>query len=259
MIRWEEHGHVGVAIIDREERRNALNADLCAEMLRHLQSNPSCRAVVITGRGTAFSAGADLGTRFGDEGAAAEQAHSSTDTFRPIFEDLMGAIDDYTAPVIAAINGPAIGAGLQLAVGCDLRVVSRGATLGIPAGKLGVFLSPANIERLGLLVGQGAAREVLVAGAMFTAGEALAKGLANRVVDDAFAASLEWADEIAQLAPLTVAGHKRALVLLARAQGYTPEQRAEVEALERRAFDSADVQEGMAAFADKRAADFKGR
>jgi enoyl-CoA hydratase/carnithine racemase len=217
VIHWEERGHVGVATIDREERRNALNGELCAEMLRLLQSNPTCRAVVITGRGTAFSAGADLGTRFGDEGTAAEQAHSTTDTFRPIFEHLMEAIDDYTAPVIAAINGPAIGAGLQLAVGCDLRVVARDATLGIPAGRLGVFLSPSNIERLGMLVGQGAAREALVAGAMFTAEEAHLKGLANRVVDDAFAASLEWAEEIAQLAPLTVAGHKRALVLFARA------------------------------------------
>ena len=158
MIHWEARGHVGVATIDREDRRNALNAELCAEMLRLLESNPSCRAVVITGRGTAFSAGADLGTRFGDEGPAAEQAHSTTDTFRPIFEHLMEAIDDYAAPVIAAINGPAIGAGLQLAVGCDLRVVSRDAMLGIPAGRLGVFLSPSNIERLGMLVGQGAAR-----------------------------------------------------------------------------------------------------
>src|SRR5437763_1170814 len=99
------------------------------------------------------------------------------DTFRPAFDRLLDAIVDYPAPVLAAVNGPAIGAGMQLAVACDLRIAAFTATFSIPAARLGVFLSPANVQRLATLVGQGAARDLLLTARTLAADEAAAVGL----------------------------------------------------------------------------------
>jgi enoyl-CoA hydratase/carnithine racemase len=129
VIRWEVRELVGVATIDRPERRNALNAEVCAQLLEHLEADHDLRAVVITGAGDqAFSAGADLVVRAED---ASEPGGG--DTFRPAFERVLAAIVDYPAPVLAAINGAAIGAGLQLAVACDVRIAVTTAMFSIPA------------------------------------------------------------------------------------------------------------------------------
>jgi len=253
VIRWETAELVGIATIDRPERRNALNAELCAQLLARLEAEPDLRAVVITGAGDkAFCAGADLVVRAED---ASEPGGG--DTFRPAFERLLDAIVDYPAPVLAAVNGPAIGAGLQLAVACDLRVAAFGATFGIPAGRLGVFLSPANVQRLAALVGQGAARDLLLTSRALDADEAAAIGLVQRRVPDALDAALEIAVEIAALAPLTVQGHKRALNLVAG--GVDAAALDEMRALEARAFASRDLREGLAAFGEKRPPRFEGR
>jgi enoyl-CoA hydratase len=254
LIEFEVRGDVGIATIDRPERRNALNGELCAQLRGHLVEHAGLRAVVITGAGTAFCAGADLVTRFeGGEGEAV------VDTFRPSFEEALDAITDYRAPVIAAVNGPAIGAGMQLAVACDLRVAGPTARFAIPGGKLGVHLSPKNIWRLALLVGQGAARDFLLAGRTVDADEALRLRVVERLSDDELRDALAVAGEIAASAPLTMQGHKRSLNLVAEAQALSPEVRAEIAELERAAFESDDLREGMAAFAEKRTPKFEGR
>lgn len=252
MIRFEERGLVGFATIDRQERRNALNAELCAELRARLEQSTELRAIIITGAGTAFCSGADLVTRFAADGDA------TTDTFRPAFEEVLDAIVAHPAPVIAAINGPAIGAGMQLAVACDVRVAALGARLAIPGGKLGIHLSARNIWRLVQLVGQGAARDFLLAGRAVDAEEALHLGLVQYVDHDAAAAALALAGEIAASAPLTVRGHKRSLNLVADAQWLGDDARAEIAALEAGAFASNDLREGMAAFAEKRTPEFHG-
>ena len=258
MIRWEHDGRVGIAVIDRPERRNAMNAELCDELNDQLAANGELRAVVITGEGDkAFCAGADLGRRAGDTAGGLD--HGGSDTFRPAFEALLDTIVDYPAPVIAAVNGAALGAGMQLAVACDVRVVASHAAFGIPAARLGVMLSPANINRLVDLVGQGTARDLLLTARSLDIDEAERVGLVQRRAADARDAAVELATEIATLAPMSVAGHKRALNLVAAARALATTARQEVTGIEARAFSSSDLQEGLAAFAEKRAPNFEGR
>ncbi len=256
MIRWEVRGQLGLATLDRPERRNALSVEMCHQLRAHLAGHRSLRAVVVTGAGTAFCAGADLGNRLQD-------GEEQSGEFRPAFESLLDEVVAYPAPVIAAVNGPALGGGTQLAVACDLRVAAHDAAFGIPAGRLGVMLAPENIQRLALLVGQAHARDLLLTGRRVGVGEALRMGLVHRLADDALADGLALATEIAAQAPLTVAGHKAALNALARHMGLIRgEDDAVIEpldALVARAFASEDLKEGLAAFSEKRPPDFAGR
>jgi enoyl-CoA hydratase/carnithine racemase len=256
-IQWSRQDAVGIAVIDRPERRNALSATLCAELVASLEANPDLRAIVITGAGEkAFCAGADLSQRASDVGGL---EHGGGDTFRPAFERLLDAIVGYPAPVVAAVNGAALGAGMQLAVACDLRVVAPHATFGIPAARLGVLLSAANIARLADLVGQALARDVLLTARILDVGEAEVAGLVQRRSDDALGGAIDLAESISSLAPFSVAGHKQALNLVASAHALTPGLRESIQALEAAAFASADLQEGLAAFAEKREPKFQGR
>jgi enoyl-CoA hydratase len=253
MIRWEVRGAVGLATLDRPERRNALSVDMCHQLRDGLAGHRHLRAVVVTGDGSAFCAGADLGNRlaYGEDG------------FRPAFEALLDEVVAFPAPIIAAVNGPALGGGTQLVVACDLRVGAPDAVFGIPAAQLGVMIAPENIQRLALLVGQAHARDLLLTGRRVDIDEAVRMGLVQRRADDALAAGLALATEIAALAPLSVAGHKSALNALARHMGWTRgEDDAaidQIDALVRRAFASEDLKEGLSAFAEKRPPDFRGR
>jgi enoyl-CoA hydratase/carnithine racemase len=256
-ISWERDGPIGVAVIDRPERRNALSADLCGVLRGHLEQNADLRAVVISGSGDkAFCAGADLGRRATEVGGL---EHGGGDSFRPAFESLLDTIVSCPAPVIAAVNGAALGAGMQLAVACDLRVVAPHATFGIPAARLGVLLSGPNIGRLATLVGQAAARDLLFTARLLDADDARSVGLVQRSAPNALVAARALAGEIAELAPLTIAGHKRALTLVAEAQSLSPDMRTEIGQLEENAFASSDLQEGLAAFGAKRRPRFEGR
>ena len=257
MIRWDEPApQVGLATLDRPERRNALNAEQCNSLRGHLELNRHLRAIVIAGAGTSFCAGADIVRRTADHSGL---AHGNQDSFRPAFELLCNAIEQHPAPVIAAVHGPAIGAGTQLAVACDFRIAGPAAVFGIPASKLGIVLSPANVTRLVQLVGQSTARDLLITSRYVERDEANRLGLVTRCVDDTQAAALTFASEVAALAPITVQGHKRAVNLVDAAGMLSAPAAEEIRALEEAAFLSDDLREGLAAFAEKRPPNFQGR
>jgi enoyl-CoA hydratase/carnithine racemase len=256
-IVWERTGLVGIALIDRPARRNALNADLCDALQSIVRDNRDLRALVIGGAGDrAFCSGADLARRADDTGGL---THGGGDTFRPAFEALLDEIVAFPAPVIAAVNGVALGAGMQLAVACDLRVVSPTATFGIPAGRLGVVISAINVQRLVQIVGQPTARDVLLTARVLSRDEARDVGLVQRAHDDAIEGARELAAVIVGLAPISAEGHKAMINRVATVGALSDEDRLELAEFEHRAFASDDLQEGLAAFSEKRPANFAGR
>ncbi|HVF75426.1 MAG TPA: enoyl-CoA hydratase [Acidimicrobiales bacterium] len=240
MIAAESRGVVGQVTIDRPDRRNALDVSHCEDLLDAVSSlASSCRVVVLTGAGGHFCAGADLSTVEDERFTAALRA-------------LLDALVAVPVPVIAAVEGAALGAGTQLAVACDLRVAVPTARFGIPAAKLGLMVDHWTVQRLALLAGHGPARQMLLTAEELDGDAAFRLGLVQRLgsCDDA----LEWAERIASLAPLTIAGHKLALNRLEPAL-----DDADVAAARVRAWSSDDLAEGMAAFRERRAPRFEGR
>ena len=241
MIGVDHLGAVTVLTIDRQHRRNAVDAEACEDLLAHLGEAVArqARAIVLTGAGGHFCAGADLS---GVEG----------DRFRSSLRALLDGLCEAPVPIVAAVDGVALGAGTQLAVACDLRVATPAARFGIPAAKLGLMVDHWTVQRLALLAGHGPARAMLLAAEEVSGEDALRLGLVQKQGDLAFA--LEWADRIAALAPLSIAGHKLALNRLEPALADP-----DVDAAVRRAWSSDDLAEGQAAFRERRPARFQGR
>ena len=241
MIATSMSGAVALLTIDRHERRNALDTEHCLALHEAVtKAADEARVVVITGAGSAFCAGADLSDAY-------------TPGFRLALRALLELLGDVPVPVIAAVNGPALGAGTQLAIAADLRIVAPAARFGIPAGRLGLAVDHWTVRRLVHLVGGGTARLVLLAGEEVDAEEALLRGLAERAGD--LDEALRWAGGIAELAPLTLRAHKLALT---RAGGEEPDD-SDVVAAVRAAWESADFAEGLAAFGERRPPRFEGR
>jgi enoyl-CoA hydratase len=229
---------VVVLELQREERRNALNLELCQEIHAAVDAamEDGTRSIVVTGQGSVFCSGADLGGVYGPE----------------FLEALYGMLHHLTrvpVPVIAAVNGPAIGAGTQLAMACDLRVADETARFAVPTAKNGMAVDAWTIRTLTQLAGTGPARRLMLAAEALDRDEALACGLADRAgtVDDA----ITWAHEIATLAPLSLAHNK--LVL-----NGSPDDDAAIDASFRAVWASEDVREAATAREEKRPPVFKG-
>lgn len=242
-IRSDRNDRVAVITLDRPLRRNALDVEACEALLAALQSvapeHSGVRAVVVTGAGGNFCAGADV-------------SDVPSDRFLAALRDVLDTIAALPVPVIAAVEGVALGAGLQLAVACDLRVATPDSRFGVPAAKLGLVMDHASVQRVALLAGHGPARAMLLAAEEIDGASAVRLGLVQRAggVDDAVA----WAGQIAALAPLTVAAHKLALNRL-EASLSDPD----VDEARRRAWASGDLSEGVAAFRQRRPPQFEGR
>jgi methylglutaconyl-CoA hydratase len=256
-VRVEQRGPVAVWTIDRADRRNALSrATLLAfgKLAREVADNASVRAVVITGAGdAAFCAGADLKER---QGMSDDDVRVQVDLYRTE----LGPLDRCPKPVVAAINGAALGGGLELALCCDLRVAARGAVLGLPETSLGIIPGAGGTQRLPRVVGEARAKEMILLARRLDAHEALAWGLVNRVtpeganvVDDA----VEWIRPIAEGAPIAQAA---ALEAIDRALDVSLELGLELEKVSYdKTLVSGDRREALAAFAEKRKPRFEGK
>lgn len=242
MITSERHNAVGIIGIDRHERRNALDVEHCdalREAVEKLSAN-GVRALVITGRGTSFCAGADFDGVYGDG-------------FRTALYAMLRAITEAPIPVIAAVNGPAIGAGTQLAIACDLRVGHPSATFAVPTARNGLAVDPWTVRRLAVLAGGATARAMLLGCERLEAENAWQRGLIDRIGD--LDATVAWAAEIAGYAPLSLQYTKTALSSLFEPKSWD----SELDSAFEKCWDSEDLAESSRARAENRRPHFHGR
>ena len=252
----ERRGAIGILTIDRAARLNALSrATLYAlgRLGRELVEDDNVRAIIVTGAGDrAFCAGADLKER---RGMNQEDIRVQVGLYR----SQLGVLDRSNKPVVAAINGVALGGGLELAMLCDLRIAVASAKLGLPETSLGIIPGAGGTQRLARLIGEGRATELICLSRRLTASEALDWGLINRiapegtnVVDEA----VKWLAPVANGAPIAQSAALRAI----RASFEVPLERGlELESVYYdETLRSADRLEALAAFADKRPPVFKG-
>ncbi len=251
----EREGRVALLTVNRPDKLNALNQavrDAVVETLPRLADDDSVGAVVITGAGEkSFIAGADIGEFAGRSPFDQREAMASPRIF-----DVMAS---FPKPVIAMINGFCLGGGCELALSCDLRVASEGARFGQPEINLGLIPGGGGTQRLSRLVGVGQSMRLILTGDMISAQEAREIGLVELVfaADELREKTLELAGKIAAKSPLTLKIAKEAI----RAS-----ERMSIDdgiAYERDlfclAFSTEDKEEGVAAFLEKRPAEWKGR
>lgn len=244
MVRLERRDEVadGVMLItlDRPDRRNAVDHATLLALLDAQENCAGARVVVLTGAPPAFSAGADL--------TGVEEGVFAADLRR-----VLHGFTELDAPVIAAIDGPAMGAGAQLAAVCDLRVATPASRFAVPAARLGLVIDQWTVERLAREFGWPLTRGMLLAADVYDAERLHAAGAVHRLGD--LHTALAWAGEIARLAPLSIAGHKLALEVVAG----DVEPDARIDAARAAAWGSADAHEGRRAFLEKRSPDFRGQ
>jgi len=256
-VRVTRRGHAAIVTLDRPDRRNALDHAAVRELGRigaELSADATVRAAVLTGAGDrAFCAGADLKER---EGMTDDEVREMLDSYRTHLAWLGSA----PFPVVAAVNGLALGGGFELALACDLRVAAPEAVLGLPETSLGVIPGAGGTQRLPRLVGYARALELILLARRLTGEEALAAGLVNRlspagtpVLEDALA----WLAPVLDGAPLAMRAALeavRAAVALPLDAGLDAERRAYETCLV-----SEDRKEALRAFAEKRQPLFRGR
>jgi enoyl-CoA hydratase len=254
-ILLERDGHVAIVTLNRPDKLNALNEQLLQELgaaVAELSRDAAVRCAILTGAGEkAFAAGADIA-------AMSEMTATRAKQFAEMGHAIGHALETAHFPVIAAVNGFALGGGCELALACDFIYASDKAKFGQPEVNLGVIPGFGGTQRLARRVGDARARELCMTGDMVGAEEALRIGLVNAVVPHAelLAKVREVATKIAAKGPLAIAAAKR--VILRGADVPLPTAN-ELEATAFAAlFGTSDQREGMKAFVEKRAAKFEG-
>ncbi len=253
-LRYEERGHVGIITLDRPDARNALTFTTYRELEEAVRTT-SARCLVITGSDPAFCSGDDVKQVMQQAGERVASDLALVPRLTPAADALLHT----DVPVIAAVNGAAVGWGMELALMADLRVASERARLGELFVKRGLCCDAPGIGRLAQLVGRERAAELLFTGRVVDAAEALAIGLVGRVVahEELLPTALALADDIAANPPLAVQRIKQGL-----RRALDPDWTdlgAWVSTSLAELFQTADHREGVAAFLEKRQPSFEGR
>jgi len=257
LVRLERRAQVAIVTIDRPERMNALSwatVQRLGEIGRELSGDPGVLACVLTGAGEkAFCAGADLKER---QGMSRGQVREMLGAYRSELAWL--GKSEFVS--VAAINGVALGGGLELALACDLRIAVPGAVFGLPETGLGIIPGAGGTQRIARLIGESRALDLVLTGRRIDAPEALALGLLNRLAPSAellLDSALKWLEPVAEGAPIA----QRAALSAVRAAQRLPLEQGldfEREAYER-CLNSADRDEALLALSDKRKPRFLGK
>ena len=253
-VKLELEDSIGILTIDRQDRLNALDAEVLGELrsaIEEASGTSGLRCLIVTGAGKAFVAGADIESMKDMDPERAKELAS-------LGHGTLDMLESLPCPVIAAVNGFALGGGCELALACDFIHVSTKAKLGQPEVKLGVIPGFGGTQRLTRRVGVGRARELIYTGRMIDAEEAVRIGLANASFepDQLLPETKKTAAAIAQMGPLAIAAAKRVILDGADAP-LRDANRREIDAFAQ-CFTSQDQKEGMSAFLEKRPPAFKG-
>lgn len=253
---YDKKDNIGILTINRPERMNAISNQLISELkgfLEQVEADDSLRVLIITGAGEkAFVAGADI------KELEVRDALVGRKVSR-LRQEVFSRIENLNIPVIAAVNGYALGGGLELALACSIRICSDKAQFGAPEVKLGIIPADGGTQRLPRLVGLGRAMEMILTGDFIDSQEAYRIGLVNRVVPDEelMEKTMELASKIASRPPLAVKYAKEAAN---RSQeGDTAAGYALESYLHALSCDTEDKKEGVAAFLEKRKGKFQGK
>jgi enoyl-CoA hydratase/carnithine racemase len=251
-----KEGATGWLIFNNPERRNAISVDMWEAMpgvLEKFGSDPDVRVIVLAGAGDkAFVSGADI-SQFESQRSSAEAVQK----YEELAEGAQLKLQTFDKPTIAMIRGYCLGAGVNIANVCDLRIAADDARLGIPAAKMGLGYRASSMKNLVDIIGAAQAREVMITGRHFSGAEAREMGWVNKVVPAAELekATREMCEIIGGNAPLTMRAAKRIIREVTR-KDYDAEQ---CRAWVRECFESADYKEGRKAFMEKRKPVFTGK
>ena len=252
----ETDENISVLTINRPDQLNALNSETIAELstaFKNLDADQNIKAIIITGSGTkAFVAGADIKEFYQFNVEQGKELASKG------HQTLFNLIESLSTPVIAAVNGFALGGGLELAMSCHFRLASENAKMGLPEVTLGVIPGYGGTQRLAQLVGKGIAMEMIMTAKMISAEEALNTGLVNQVTssEELLGACQKIALKIVKNSPIAIASAIKAINA-----GYTDGIngfKTEIEEFGK-CFGTADFKEGTSAFIEKRKANFTGK
>ena len=257
----EISGAVGTLKLNRPERRNALSPSLLVELhltLKKWEEEDSVRVVVITGNsGKSFSAGYDITAIPTD---LTPEALEILKTDNPL-ELALNSVKNFHFPVIAMINGYCFGAGLNLAMCCDIRIGADHIKVGMPPAKLGVIYHPEGLKQFIEVIGMAKAREIFFTGHTYQGLEVKSMGLVDHLVPiaDLSETVYRMAEEISKNAPLSLKGIKKIMNMIGKHPVLESEDMMGAETLIAEAFNSEDLKEGQTAFIEKRKPVFTGK
>jgi enoyl-CoA hydratase len=253
---YEKKDNIGLLTINRPDKMNAISMELTSELkqlLDEVENDEELRVMVVTGAGDkAFVAGADINELVDREAKMGRRVSKER-------QEIFSRIENLHVPVIAAVNGYALGGGLELALACSIRICSEKAQFGAPEVKLGIIPGDGGTQRLPRLVGSGRAMEMILTGDFIDAQEAYRIGLVNKVVppDKLMEVAMELAQKIASRPPLAVRYAKEAVN---RSQeGAVGPGFALESFLHALCCTTEDKKEGVSAFLEKRKGEFKGK